>query len=98
FFNNTIFDIHRQELNAIMDYAGDARLIVVIFPNMRQPTSSIGHIDAIERVFLERGYTEILPLDDEAAGWNPAEATVSSRDAHPSAAFHQRVAELIFEQ
>lgn len=100
FNNSVIFDIHRGELNAIMDFAQlkNARLIVVIFPDMRDPVGSIGRVDAVASVFEERGYTEILKLTDEAAKWNPDEATVSSRDAHPSAAFHHRVAELIYEQ
>jgi hypothetical protein len=100
FQNSAIFDIHRDELRAVMDFAEerDARLIVVIFPNMADPVGSIPYVDAVAAVFQESGYTEILKLFDEAAGWQPSQAMVSSRDAHPSAAFHRRVGELFYEE
>ena len=98
--NLTIFDIHREELAEVMQFAEerDARLIVVIFPNMADPVGSIRYVDAIATVFEENGYSEILKLFDEAAAWNPDESMVSNRDAHPSAAFHRRVGELIYEE
>jgi len=98
--NFVIFDNLREELNAIMDYAEarDARLIVMLFPNMRDPVSSVGHLDGVASVFEARGYTDILKLYNEAAAWNPDDSTVSSRDAHPSAAFHQRVGDLLYEE
>jgi hypothetical protein len=97
--NLAIFDIHRAELQEVMAFAEerDARLIVLIFPNMADPVSSIRYVDAVATVFEENGYSEILKLFDEAAGWEPSEAMVSARDAHPSAAFHQRVGELLYE-
>ena len=98
--NFVIFDIHRQELQAIMDYADSlhARLIVVIFPNMNDPANSLGHTDGVAKVFTDNGYNDILNLVHEAAAWNPKDSTVSSRDAHPSTAFHHRVAELIYQE
>lgn len=100
FENLAIFDIHRQELNAIMDYAEEvqARLIVVIFPNMQDPVRSIRYVDAVATVFEARGHHDILKLYDEAAAWQPEVSTVSRQDAHPSAAFHHRVAQLLDEQ
>lgn len=100
FENAVIFELHRAELEAIMDAVEglEARLIVVLFPNMRDPVGSIGHLDAIEAVFRARGYGEILALDDEVVHWSVDEATVSWRDAHPSAAFHRRVGDLLYER
>jgi len=100
FDNFAIFEIHRAELRAVMDYAAerDARLIVVIFPDMQNPVGSIGRVDAIAHEFEANGYTEILKLFDEAAAWRLADAVVSGRDQHPSAAFHHKVAELLYER
>ncbi|MFP4324157.1 MAG: SGNH/GDSL hydrolase family protein [Anaerolineales bacterium] len=98
FDNFVIFDIHREELRAVMDFAEarDARLIVVIFPDMRQPESTRGRVDIVAQQFWNAGYDDVLRLTDEAAQWDPNAATVSARDAHPSAAFHARVAELLY--
>jgi hypothetical protein len=99
FDNYGIFQRHRAELEQVMAFAEErnARLIVVIFPNMHDPVRSIQYVDAVATVFQEKGYTDILKLFDEAAKWDFADSMVSDRDAHPSVAFHHRVAELIYE-
>lgn len=98
--NHVIFEIHRQELQAVMDFAEErgSRLIVVIFPNQQDPVGSIRYVDAVATVFQEQGYTEILKLFDEAAAWQAEDAMVSARDAHPSVAYHHRVAQLLYQQ
>lgn len=98
--NFAIWDVHQQELNAFIDYVEriDARLIVVIFPNMQDPVGSIAYVDRVAQVFAARGYDEILKLFDEVARWQRQDLIVSPLDAHPSVAFHHRVGELIYEQ
>ncbi|MDX2162622.1 MAG: SGNH/GDSL hydrolase family protein [bacterium] len=98
--NALIWDVHRAELDAYIDavQARDARLIVVLFPNMLDPVRSIPYVDRVAQVFEQRGYTEMLKLFDEAAAWSPQDRMVSSRDTHPSAAFHRAVGDRLYEQ
>ncbi len=100
FDNFVIFDIHQEELQAVMTFAEarDARLIVVIFPNMRDPESTRGRVDIIAQQFGDAGYDDVLRLTAEAAVWHPDAATVSARDAHPSPAFHRHVGQLIYQR
>jgi hypothetical protein len=99
---DTIWQIHEQQLNDFMDYieAIDAELYVVIFPNMEDPVRSVPYVDRVKFVFEGRGYDEnVLTLYDEVAAWDSAESPVASpRDAHPSAAFHRYVGELMYER
>jgi lysophospholipase L1-like esterase len=94
-----IWDVHEQELNAFMDYVEsiNARLIVVIFPNLQDPVRSIPYVDRVAQVFEARGIG-VLKLFDEVARWNIADVIISPRDAHPSVAFSQRVGEIIYER
>jgi len=94
----TIWEIHKQQLEDFIDgvEALGAELYVVIFPNMEDPVGSIPYVDRVRFVFEERGYSDnVLTLHDELATWDPVEAVASPRDAHPSAAFHRRVGEMI---
>jgi hypothetical protein len=92
--NFVLWDIHRTQLEAFIDYTEsiDARLIVVIFPNLRDPVGSIPYVDRVAFVFQDRGI-ETLKLFDAVAEWTPAAVVVSPRDAHPNAAFHRYVGE-----
>jgi lysophospholipase L1-like esterase len=96
--NATIWDLHRGEIEDYIDYVEsiDARLIVVIFPNMLDPVASIPYVDRVAQVFEERGQTDILKLFDAAAAWSPQERMVSTRDTHPSVAFHRYVGEELY--
>lgn len=98
--NAAIWNIHVEEINAFIDYIEsiDARLIVVIFPNMLDPVRSVAYVDRVAQVFESRGHADILKLFDAAAAWSPAERMVSPRDTHPSAAFHQYVGDTLYEQ
>jgi hypothetical protein len=100
--NFEIWQIHEQQLNDFVDYVEsiDAELYVVIFPNMQDPVRSVPYVDRVRFVFENRGYTEnIMTLYDEVAGWDYSQPLIASpRDAHPSAAFHRFVGELIFER
>lgn len=98
--NVGIWEVHQQELNDFIDHVESigARLIVVIFPDMRQPVESIPYTDRVAQVFEARGHTDILKLFNEAAAWTPQDRMVSNRDAHPSVAFHRYVGEQLYEQ
>jgi lysophospholipase L1-like esterase len=98
--NAYIWDIHRAEIDRLIDYAEhvDARLITVIFPNMDDPMGSIPYVDRVAQAIEARGHTDILKLFDAVASWTPEARLVSSRDAHPSAAFNHYVAEQLYEQ
>src|SRR5690606_30925570 len=98
--NEGIWSVHREEIEEYIDYVEsiDARLIVVIFPNMLDPVRSISYIDRVAHVFEDRGHTEILRLFDQAAQWSPQDRMVSPRDTHPSVAFHHLVGDLIYQQ
>jgi hypothetical protein len=76
----------------------DARLIVVIFPNLQDPVRSVAYVDRVAQVFEARGQHDILKLFDEVARWSPSEVIVSPRDAHPSVAFQHRVGDLLYER
>lgn len=93
-----IWQIHQQEIFDMVDYVDslNARLIVVIFPNMQDPFHSIPYVDRVEQAFRARGVTDILKLTDDVAAWKTQDVIVSPRDAHPSAAFHHYVAEKLY--
>lgn len=99
---NTIWQIHEQQLHDFIDAieAVGADLYVVIFPNMEDPVRSVPYVDRVKFVFEARGYGDhVLTLYDEVAGWDRSDSIVASlRDAHPSAAFHRYVGELMYER
>lgn len=98
--NFLIWDIHQQQLTELIDYVEtlEAELYVVIFPNMEDPVGSVPYVDRVKFVFEERGYTaNVLTLNEAVAAWDrPESPIVSPRDAHPSAAFHRHVGELLY--
>lgn len=95
--NYLLWDIHRAQLETFIDYTEsiDARLIVVIFPNLRDPVGSIPYVDRVAFVFQERGI-ETLKLFDAVAEWTTEAVVVSPRDGHPNAAFHRYVGEQLY--
>lgn len=98
--NVGIWSVHQREIEAFIDHVEsiDARLIVVIFPNLLDPVRSVAYVDRVAQVFEARGQTNVLRLFDAAAAWNPRELMVSARDTHPSPAFHRYVGETLYEQ
>jgi hypothetical protein len=98
--NVGIWSVHEQEIEDYIDYVEsiNARLIVVIFPNMLDPVRSIAYVDRVAQVFEARGHHDILKLFDQAAAWSPQDRMVSLRDTHPSVAFHHRVGDLIYQE
>lgn len=99
--NFAIWDIHEEEINRLIDEVESlgAELYVVIFPNMEDPVGSVPYVDRVKFAFEARGYDdEVMTLFDEVAAWDPAEVVASPRDAHPSAAFHRYVGNLIYER
>lgn len=98
--NPVLWEAHRAEIEDYIAYVDSvgARLIVVIFPNMLDPVRSVGYIDRVAQAVEDTGHHDILKLFDAAAAWTPAERMVSTRDTHPSAAFHHAVGEQLYEQ
>jgi hypothetical protein len=98
--NYLIWDTHQSEIDAFVDYVDsiDARLIVVIFPNMQDPVGSIPYVDRVAQAFEARGHTEILKLFDAVAEWDRLDVIVSPRDAHPSVEFHHYVGDALYDQ
>ncbi|MDQ7034466.1 MAG: hypothetical protein Q9P01_06415 [Anaerolineae bacterium] len=99
---NSIWEIHAQQLNDFIDAieALDADLYVVIFPNMEDAVRRVPYVDRVKFVFEARGYGDhVMTLYDEVAAWDRAESIVASpRDAHPSAAFHRYVGQILYER
>lgn len=96
--NPAIWELHREEIHAFIDYTEsiDARLIVVIFPNMLQPFRSVPYVDRVAGEFMGRGHTDILKLFDAAESWPLEERIVSMRDTHASIAFNAYVGEELY--
>ena len=98
--NEVVREFHWRELDEFIMYVESigAELYIVIFPNMRDPMGSIAYVDRVKFQFEDAGYADnILTLYDEVAAWDVNEAVVSARDAHPSAKFHRRVGDLVYE-
>ncbi|MGQ9909147.1 MAG: GDSL-type esterase/lipase family protein [Candidatus Flexifilum sp.] len=99
--NSTVWAIHEAQIEAAIDAVEStgAALIAVIFPDMLRPFDSIPYVDRVAEVFARRGYGDrILRLFDQAEAMPVTERIVSFRDAHPSAAFHALVGDLIAER
>lgn len=98
--NSFIWEIHQSEIDRMIAYADevDARLLVVIFPNMRDPVRSVGYVDRVAQYMELNGVSEILKLYDAAAAWAIEDRLVSNVDSHASAAFSRYVGELIYDQ
>ncbi|MEZ4671515.1 MAG: SGNH/GDSL hydrolase family protein [Anaerolineae bacterium] len=97
--NATVWDIHRQQLESFVDVVENkgALLIVVIFPNMLDPVSSIPYVDRVAQALAARGYDDahVLKLFDVAEAMPLQERVVSGRDAHASASFNRAVGEML---
>jgi hypothetical protein len=98
--NPYIWDIHKTEIKHLIETINTtgAHLIVVIFPNMVDPVSSIPYVDRVQQAFNEFGVTDVLKLTDEAAAWALSERIVSHYDTHASVAFNHRVGQMIYDQ
>lgn len=96
--NVGIWDVHQQEINKFIDYVEslDARLIVVIFPNLLEIVQSIPYVDRVAQVFEARGQTHVLKLFDAAAAWDTNDLMVSRRDSHASASFNHAIGETLY--
>lgn len=95
-----VWQIHKNEIDTLIDYVEsiNARLLVVIFPNMEDPFGSIAYVDRVAQVFEVRGHGAVLRLYDQVEQWDDTAVVVSPRDAHPSAAFHRYVGEELYRR
>ena len=100
--NATVWDIHQQQLDAFIDLveSKSATAVVVIFPNMLDPVSSIPYVDRVAQVFEAREYADahVLKLFDAAEAMPLQERIVSMRDAHASAMFNREVGLMLYEK
>lgn len=100
--NAAVWEIHRQQIDTFIAAvrAKNAQLIVVIFPNMLDPFTSVPYVDRVAQAFEAQGYDQnhILKLFDAAAAMPLEQRIVSYRDAHASVAFNHLVGELLYEK
>ena len=97
--NPAIWAVHETEIARATAYVEqiDARLIVVIFPNLHDIVTSITYVDRVAQAFEANGADQVIRLFDLAAAWERDALTVSALDGHPSAAFHHAVGDLLFQ-
>ncbi len=100
--NSTVWDIHQKQLKTFADVVESkgAKLIVVIFPNMLDPSASVAYVDRVAQAFEGWGYKDdtIFKLFDAAAALPIQERVVSERDAHASVKFNHMVGDMLYEQ
>ncbi|MFZ4816460.1 MAG: SGNH/GDSL hydrolase family protein [Phototrophicaceae bacterium] len=96
--NPTVWAIHEAELHTFINHIEsiNARLIVVIFPDMLNPYGSIPYVDRVAQVFEARNQQNIFKLFDAAEAWPLNERIVSNRDTHASVAFNAYVADELY--
>ncbi|MCA0453566.1 MAG: SGNH/GDSL hydrolase family protein [Chloroflexi bacterium] len=98
--NATVWSIHAEQLKAFADAVESkgAKLIIVIFPNMLDPTRSVPYVDRVAQAFEAWGYdsANIIKLFDATAAMPLQERIVSERDAHASAAFNRIVGDMLY--
>lgn len=100
FDNSGIWAIHEQEILDMLAYIenSDARLIMILFPNVQDPVKSIEYVDRVAQVVRGQGTTsEILPLYEDVAYIGTEDIIVSPRDAHPNATFHRYLGQRIYD-
>ena len=98
--NSGIWAIHEQEIRDMLAYieSTNARLIMILFPNLQDPVKSIAYLDRVAQAVREQGYTsEILPLYEDVAYIGTEAIIVSERDAHPNAFFHRYLGQRIYD-
>lgn len=98
--NFAVWEFHQRELQAMVDYVRsiNARLIVVIFPELTDPVGSIAYVDRVAQALEAMGVDQVLTLYDAAAAYPTAEIVVSRFDNHPSVMFSRVVADLIYTE
>lgn len=89
---------HERQLMLLVRYArsNDIGLAVVMFPFLADPdwAGSRRILDAAREIFAREG-VPTLDLSQQFRGRDPRTLTVNSLDAHPNAATHREVAELL---
>jgi hypothetical protein len=74
--------------------ANGATLVVVAFPDLSDVAGTRGIVARVAAVLRSEG-AEVLDLGAQFAGRAPKELIVNSQDAHPNAAVHAEIADLI---
>ena len=99
--NHVVWQLHEAEIQAMVDYVDSigAELIVVIYPNMLDPVTSIPYVDRVAQVIEASGQTQIMKLFDAVAAWSPdVPLVVSKYDSHASVEFNHYLAQRIYDE
>lgn len=94
-----IWSTHQEELQAVVDGARSRgqELVAVLFPKLNDVQGSANLTSRVAEVF-EREGVEVLDLAPVLAGREPSSIVVNPFDAHPNAALHREVGELLAER
>lgn len=92
-----VWAIHRQELLRFVAWskARNIPLLVVVFPNLHEITSSQRYTTQVVDFLRQQG-VEVIDLATRLAGREPADIIVNSFDGHPNAALHREVGEILY--
>jgi hypothetical protein len=99
--NVAVWEIHRKQIEEFIDVVESkhARLIVIIFPSLVDPSGSIPYVRRVAQVFEARGYhDDIIELLDQAEAAPLNDRIASSRDGHPGPVFSRTVAKILYER
>jgi len=93
-----VWATHAKELDRIAQYAveRDIRLIVVVFPQLREIERSRPYTERVTQLF-EKQDVEVIDLSILLSERDPNELIVGPLDNHPGVALHHEVAELLAE-
>lgn len=93
-----VWATHAAALRKIAHHAKEhgSRLIVVVFPQLREIERSKPYTSRVTKLFEDEG-VEVLDLSPRLAGRDPDELIVGPLDNHPSVELNREVAEILFE-
>ena len=88
-----IWATHAEELLAVEAWTRERgiSLVVVIFPNLTQPTETAFVTQQVEDLYRELD-VQVVNLTEDFIGADPRDLIVNSVDAHPNEAVHYQVA------
>jgi len=98
--HKSVWTLHERELRSLLRAArrrGAERVLVVVFPNLVDPESSLPITSRVVGWMRRRG-VETLDLYPRLAGRDTESLVVNRMDAHPSVALHREVARLLYDR
>lgn len=99
FHDQKIWETHKRELTAIVNYAKNnrGRLVFIGFPNLADIQGTRLHLEKVTRLF-EMHDIPTLDLALEFSGRKVSDLIVNHLDAHPGVEVHREIAELVFQR